>query len=239
MPPRFAFWTILIDGKPTAFRARDPQELLPTCNQLKRTSRDVVMRWFARGRLWESPEAERAASHTPKPPMERRGRDWRPGGTHQDPRARFDKEAQRRRKREMRAEQQARGPRSSGAPGEFKPGGPPRKPWTPRPPGPPRSDRPWSGKPHGDKRPWTGKPGTPPGDRPWQTKSFGKPGTGAHGKASGPWARRKPWQGKPFGKPAAGAHGGAAGPGAPRKPWLGKPGDPRRRKRKNDEPKQG
>lgn len=89
VPPRFAFWTILIDGKPTAFRARDPQELLPTCHQLKRTSKDVVLRWFARGRLWESPEAEREASRRPKPPIEKRSRDWRPGGSHQDPRDRF------------------------------------------------------------------------------------------------------------------------------------------------------
>ncbi len=29
MPPRFVFWTLLIDGKPTAFRARDREELLP------------------------------------------------------------------------------------------------------------------------------------------------------------------------------------------------------------------
>ena len=30
MPPRFAYWTILIDDNPTAFRARDAEELLPT-----------------------------------------------------------------------------------------------------------------------------------------------------------------------------------------------------------------
>jgi len=66
MPPRFVYWTILIDGQPTAFRARDREELLPTLNQLKRTNADVVMRWFARGRLWDSPEAERAAASRPK-----------------------------------------------------------------------------------------------------------------------------------------------------------------------------
>ena len=65
MPPRFVYWTILIDGKPTAFRARDQQELLPTLGQLKRTNQDVVMKWFARGKLWDSPEAERAADQRP------------------------------------------------------------------------------------------------------------------------------------------------------------------------------
>src|SRR5436190_21369565 len=91
MPPRYAYWTILIDSRPTAFRAREREELVPTLNQLKRKSADVVMKWFARGRLWESPEAEIAAGQAPKPPRENRGGDWRPGGTHKDPRDRFKK----------------------------------------------------------------------------------------------------------------------------------------------------
>jgi len=55
MPPRFAYWTILIDNAPTAFRAREAQELLPTLNQLRRTNPNAVMKWFSGGRLWESP----------------------------------------------------------------------------------------------------------------------------------------------------------------------------------------
>ena len=89
MPPRYAYWTILIDQKPTAFRAREREELLPTFHQLRRKNTDVVMKWFARGRLWESPEAAQAAQRAPKPPLEKRGRDWRPGGEHRDPRDRF------------------------------------------------------------------------------------------------------------------------------------------------------
>jgi hypothetical protein len=103
MPPRFAYWTILIDQKPTAFRARDRQELLTTLHQLKRTNTDVVLRWFARGKLWESPDAERAAQRSrgakPKPA---RGRDWRPGGQHQDPRQRF-RDQKKERNQERRA----------------------------------------------------------------------------------------------------------------------------------------
>ena len=90
MPPRYAFWTILIDQKPTAFRAREQAELLPTLAQLRRTNRDVIVKWFARGRLWDSPEQERDAQRKP-PPVERRTREWRPGGAHKDPRARFQK----------------------------------------------------------------------------------------------------------------------------------------------------
>jgi hypothetical protein len=92
MPPRYAYWTILIDNQPTAFRARAKEELLPTFNQLRRTNRDVVFKWFARGRLWDTPEqATWAAQHLPAH-RDKRGREWRPGGQHRDPRQRtFDK----------------------------------------------------------------------------------------------------------------------------------------------------
>jgi len=89
MPPRYAYWTILIDNKPTAFRAREKDDLLPTFHQLRRTNPEVVFKWFARGRLWESPEEANAAQRRPKAATEKRGRDWRPGGRHEDPRARF------------------------------------------------------------------------------------------------------------------------------------------------------
>jgi hypothetical protein len=91
VPPRYAYWTILIDQAPTAFRARQREELLPTFNQLRRTNPDIVLKWFAGGKLWDNPEQARwAAAHPPRP-QEPRGRDWRPGGQHADPRARFAK----------------------------------------------------------------------------------------------------------------------------------------------------
>jgi hypothetical protein len=89
VPPRYAFWTILIDQKPTAFRAAQQADLLPTLRQLQRTNRDVVMKWFARGRLWESPEQAQWAHRAVERPREPRGREWRPGGEHKDPRDRF------------------------------------------------------------------------------------------------------------------------------------------------------
>jgi hypothetical protein len=92
MPPRYAYWTILIDGKATAFRAREREELLPTFNQLARKNADIVMRYFARGRLWDNPEqAQWASRHPEVTRTERRDRAWRPGGQHKDPRARFEK----------------------------------------------------------------------------------------------------------------------------------------------------
>jgi len=132
MPPRFAYWTILIDAKPTAFRARDREELLPTLRQLGRTNSNVELRWFANGRLWDTPEqAQWARRNVPKPDASGRGPDWRPGGTHKDPRARFA------RKRKPQAGQGTRGsgrPSAGAGPKRERPPRadrrPPRKPRT-------------------------------------------------------------------------------------------------------------
>ena len=129
MPPRYAYWTILIDQKPTAFRAREREELLPTLNQLRRKNTDVVMKWFARGRLWESPEAAQAAQRAPKPPLEKRGRDWRPGGEHRDPRDRFKKRAQ---PQGARREIERRDPSTGKSSWRDRPG---KKGSAPKPPG--------------------------------------------------------------------------------------------------------
>ena len=109
MPPRYAYWTIIAGGLPTAFRAADREELLPTFQRIKEKHPDAEMKWFARGKLWESPEMARTAQNRdvrdrPRnssfadgarrarpegPPREKRGRDWRPGGEHRDPRQKF------------------------------------------------------------------------------------------------------------------------------------------------------
>ena len=60
MPPRHAYWTILVDSQPTAFRAHEADELLPTLNRLKEKHPSAVMMWFERGKLWESRDAARA-----------------------------------------------------------------------------------------------------------------------------------------------------------------------------------
>jgi hypothetical protein len=56
MPPRFAYWTIILDGTPTSFRTREQAELLPTFNQLKKKNPGAIMKWFSGGTLWDSPE---------------------------------------------------------------------------------------------------------------------------------------------------------------------------------------
>jgi 23S rRNA pseudouridine2605 synthase len=263
MPPRYAYWTILIDDKPTAFRARERAELQPTLAQLQRKSTNVTLRWFARGKLWESREAEQAdfqqqrraalelRDRRDRPAgVERRGSDWRPGGTHKDPRDRFkkknrperawsEKDPATQRDRDKpgykppahQSSFDSRGggggkPRGDRRPAPFGSGG--KRPWTGKPPdksGRPGADRPWAAKPRGN-RPWRDAP-SPPNDRPWQTKP------------TGPRAQRKPWVGKRDAAPgftSAKSHGDRPWhdkpvTGAPRgdRPWTDKPagGPPR------------
>ena len=81
---RGAFWTIIVDEQPTAFRAPVREDLLPTLKQLHRQHPTAVIKWFQRGRLWETPGDAMDAS---KPPS--RGAGWRPGGAHKDPRDQY------------------------------------------------------------------------------------------------------------------------------------------------------
>jgi uncharacterized membrane protein YgcG len=150
MPPRYTYWTIIAGGQPTAFRAATREELLPTLKQLQARQPDVVMKWFARGRLWESPEeaAEALRAQRRGEGREKRGPKWRPGGTHEDPRERFKipREVKRRRllQRLRREQPQQEGDRPSRPREERSPG-----PWDERPPR--RSDRPH--KPSSDRPP--------------------------------------------------------------------------------------
>jgi hypothetical protein len=84
-----AFWVILAGTTPTAFRAKVRDVLLPTLHQLQRTQPDVSLQWFERGRLWPSPDEARHALAARRQARPVRRPDWRPGGTHADPHARF------------------------------------------------------------------------------------------------------------------------------------------------------
>jgi 23S rRNA pseudouridine2605 synthase len=225
VPPRYAYWTILIDDKPTAFRAREREELQPTFVQLQRKNPNVTMKWFARGKLWASREAERDdfqmqrnAAMAPRDqrdergePAERRRADWRPGGAHKDPRDRFKKKN---RPERAWSEKDPATQRDRDKPGYAA--SKPRGEWRDKPVGPARGDRPWQ-KPdaaRGD-RPWSKKPDVaqgfspakPRGDRPWSAKP--------------PSGERKPWRDKPAGDAR---RPGPFGPGEKR-PWSGKPSD--------------
>lgn len=54
MPPRYAYWTIIVDEQPTAFRSGSQEDLLPTFKRLKAKNDTAVMMWFQNGKLWPS-----------------------------------------------------------------------------------------------------------------------------------------------------------------------------------------
>lgn len=208
MPPRFAYWTILAGGLPTSFRASDRDELLPTYRRLKEKHPDAEMKYFARGKLWDSPDdARRARAESNRPTgdrredrpgadRERRGRDWRPGGEHRDPRQRF-KDAKKARNQDRREQRWSRKNED-------------RRPF--------RRDTPAT-RPHGD-------PLAPRHDRGPQRKSFDS----APGRPSGA-ARRRPPRYKPHGDKVA---GGRVRGDVTRRPF--KPAGPRRFDRNEETP---
>jgi hypothetical protein len=108
---------ILAGTTPTAFRAGQREDLVPTLHQLQRTQPDVSLRWFDRGRLWDSPEAARAALAVRRTSPRPHTREWRPGGQHKDPRARFKVPRDEKRARfKKRAQLGPRGPRTAARP---------------------------------------------------------------------------------------------------------------------------
>jgi hypothetical protein len=98
MPPRYAYWTVIAGGLPTAFRTVERDELLPTFRRIKEKHPDAELKYFARGKLWASPEEARLAAEARRTASRdrrtstgdaARGRNWRPGGEHRDPRQKF------------------------------------------------------------------------------------------------------------------------------------------------------
>jgi hypothetical protein len=83
MPPRYAYWTIIVDDQPTAFRSGSQEELMPTFKRLKAKNGTAVMMWFQNGKLWPSridaQEAMRARGE-----MGRRGDERQAAGGFRD-----------------------------------------------------------------------------------------------------------------------------------------------------------
>jgi hypothetical protein len=89
MPPRYAYWTILVDDQPTAFRAGSQEDLMPTFKRLQAKHGSAKMMWFQNGKLWASRldaqeylrmRGERGRSADPKQSgfRARKKLDWRP-----------------------------------------------------------------------------------------------------------------------------------------------------------------
>jgi hypothetical protein len=161
MPPRYAYWTIIAGGLPTAFRAAAREELLPTFQRIKQKHADAQMKYFARGKLWESQEAARTAETR----KGTRDRDWRPGGDHRDPRQKFiDAKKQRNAANRKERWERKNTPRRERKPwirsqGTEEPKQPPRPRGPNREPNP--SEDPTPTLPPGDEQP-TIPPAEPP-----------------------------------------------------------------------------
>ncbi|HWN84946.1 MAG TPA: hypothetical protein VNN99_07345 [Vicinamibacterales bacterium] len=215
MPPRYAYWTILVGGLPTAFRAAERDELLPTFKRLQEKHPDAVMRWFSRGALWDSPEAARAAGRPQDAERPARSRDWRPGGEHRDPRQKFidAKKARNLDGRKKRFERRQQGD-GGGRPNEPQGGNerPPissARPLRPRPEGrgesPARRDRPAGARPSGPSS-WSDRAPKPAG-REWKDRPAGPKPEG-----------RREWGDRPRGPRPPGAPSGGHGTGRPPAP---------------------
>jgi hypothetical protein len=194
VPPRYAYWTILVDEQPTAFRAGSLEDLLPTFNRLKEKSPSVRMVWFQNGKIWNSRvEAQEA--------MLARGERGRAGDSRQG--GFRDRPAK------------PHGLKSSGPPDsreklEWRPKGTfprtqaPRtqdpRTRTPRPhglkPSRPQDHRPSSGerrdklewRPKGEGKPRDVKPGTQdPGKRKWVPKAEYEKSQGIEAKRDRNW----------------------------------------------------
>ena len=223
MAKYFRCWVIVAGTQPTAFRAREADDLVPTLKQLQRTQPDVSLMWFERGRLWRSPEEARMALLDRRRTPSGRGRDWRPGGEHKDPKARpqvprdekralFKKRLIAKKTRGQDVPPANSGPRPARPPGDRRqsgrpPGGSPDR----RGPGGAASSR----RPPGGSGPW--RPAGPP-----KSGRAPSPGSSSRRPPSGPSSARRPPSGaggfsnrRPPPRPGP---SGRPGPGRPAKP---------------------
>jgi hypothetical protein len=180
MPPRYAYWTIIAGGLPTAFRAADRDDLMPTFRRIQEKHPDAEMKYFARGKLWASPaDARLTREEEERPKSPPRGRDWRPGGEHRDPRQPF-KDAKKARNQDRRQQRWERKTRDRDR--ETPPHGDPlRRPAAPRREfRDQRGPKPWSGKPAAqserrptERRPTDRRPAErrPAERRPWSDRN--------------------------------------------------------------------
>ncbi|MCX6545075.1 MAG: hypothetical protein NTV05_11785 [Acidobacteria bacterium] len=161
MPPRFAYWTIILDGTATSFRAREQAELLPTFNQLKKKNPGAIMKWFSGGTLWDSPEQ---ASEKRRLERER---------LYNEARAREDRAREQRVRDERPRDQRAPLDRPGSGPADRKPRTEPRPRSTAPGTGAPRRSKSW--RPGGEHRDPKDKYKLPPGEarKRWKKRNLG------------------------------------------------------------------
>ena len=188
MPPRYAYWTILVDEQPTAFRAGDREDLQPTFKRLKEKHPSARMVWFQNGKIWDSrldaQEAMRARGE-----MGRRG-DARQGGGYSDRSPRPEQVERRDAFGKLDWQPKGHAPATRDRKPRFE-----KPEWKPKAAGRPPSNRVKGGftRPNGDRRP----PMREGGKLEWRPKGSEADGGGRHsadregGKPSRPREKRK------------------------------------------------
>ena len=222
MAKRSSYWVIVSGQQPTSFRAREREELVPTLTQLLRTQPDTRLMYFDQGQLWETREAADEAFAANRGLGKGRGRDWRPGGDHKDPRAKYDipRDVRRARFKERQARDRWDPRPGSDRPRDDRPADerpPDERPRDDRPRDErPRDDRPRDERPRDDrpreKRPWSDRP--PRGDRPWgppRDRRDDRP-RGDRPQGHRPWSDRPPRDDRPRGDRPQG-----------KRPWSDRP----------------
>jgi len=125
MPPRYAYWTILIGDEPTAFRSGSQDELMPTLKRLQQRHAEARMMWWQNGKLWNSRlDAQEA--------MRARGEMGRAADSKQRPRRFGDGKPDWRPKSATASEGEARVARRSAREGGRRPSGSSKLDWKPK-----------------------------------------------------------------------------------------------------------
>ena len=238
MPPRYVYWTIIVDGQPTAFRSGSLEDIMPTFNRLKEKQPSAELKWWQNGQLWPS-------RHDAQDSMRARGdrgraKDPRQGGDPDRPnpeRAWNAKpEWKTRSSFAPRGDKPSFAPRSSGAsegrPFVAKPAGKPE--WKPKGTFKPKEAGHASGwgekpgwKPTGEKPAWKSKPGGSARDQArssFQPKSYTPKDDGAGPTRSSKARDQKlDWSPKAESRPGGPNAGFAkSDPDAPKRKWVPK-----------------
>ncbi len=235
MPPRFAYWTIILDGIATSFRAHDRAEILPIFNQLKKKDPAALLKWFSGGKLWDSPEQAkelRALERVRQFREERKNQahDEHERGSGEDPLAEFRK--QHGRPVDGSDDPSLRGggaapPATKGPAGEGfgrdEAGGDSRNGGAEAP----RDKRRRDWRPGGEHKDPRDKYKLPPGEarKRWKDRNLGPRSFGSKPGGDRPFGS-KPGSDRPFGDRPRGPKPFGAKPGGPRK-FGPKPGGDR------------
>jgi len=189
VPPRYVYWTIIVDGQPTAFRSGSLEDIMPTFNRLKEKQPSAELKWFQNGQLWPS-------RHDAQDFMRARGE----RGRAKDPRQNDPDNPKPERAWNAKPDWKTRStfsvrpdkPRvNRDAPAGERPAWVPKSSSSPKPQAPSREDKPeWTGQAKSDRKP------------EWKPKGTFKPKEAGH--ASG-WGEKpsfaKATEGKPAWKP--------------------------------------